>query len=145
MRPSLLSNVVINDTGVTNGETATGNIDTLGYDWLTLDVFMSTSNDTTNNPSVLKLTESDDTVVTNFAAITKFTGDNASGFTIPAAVTSGNWLFKFNVDCRGRKRYLKLSVTPVTTQQVTAIANLGVGDEAPATTATGDMKGVAEG
>ncbi len=55
MRPSLKSAVVINDAGVTNGETATGNIDTLGFDWLTLDVVMTTANDTTNNPTTFKL------------------------------------------------------------------------------------------
>lgn len=144
MRPSLKAAVVINDSGVTNGETATGNIDTLGYDWLKLDVMMTTSDDTTNNPSVLKLTESDDTVVSNFAAITKFTGDGAGGFTIPNAVTAGNWIASFNVDLRGRKRYLKLSVTPITTQGVHAIANLGLGDEAPVSAAD-DVKVIVEG
>ena len=141
MRPSLESKVVINDSGVTNGETATGNIDTLGYDWLTLDVMMTTSNDTTNNPSTLKLSESDDTVVTNFANISGAVGD--TDFTIPAADTSASAIYKFNVDLRGRKRYIKLSVTPVTTQGVHAIANLGLGDEAPVA-ATGDMDLVVE-
>lgn len=144
MRPSLKAAVVINDSGVTNGETATGNIDTRGFDWMKLDVMMTTSDDTTNNPSTLKLTESDDTEATNFSAITKFTGDGAGGFTIPAAVTSGNWIASFNVDLRGRKRYLKLSVTPVTTQGVHAIANLGLADEAPVSAAD-DVKVIVEG
>lgn len=128
MRPLLKSAVVINDSGVTNGESATGNIDTKGYDWMTLDVMMTTSNDATNNPSVLKLSESDDTVVTNFADISGAVGD--TDFTIPAADTSNDDIYKFNVDLRGRKRYIKLSVTPTTTQGVHAIANLGLGDEA---------------
>ena len=141
MRPSLESKVVINDSGVTNGETATGNIDTLGYDWLTLDVMMTTSNAVTNNPSTLKLSESDDTVVTNFANISGAVGD--TDFTIPNADTSASAIYKFNVDLRGRKRYIKLSVTPLTTQGVHAIANLGLGDEAPVA-ATGDMDLVLE-
>jgi len=144
MRPSLKSVVVINDSGVTNAETATGNIDTLGYEWMTLDVMMTTSDDTTNNPSTLKLSQSDDTVASNFADITKFKGDDADGFTIPAAVTSGNWIAKFNVDLRGLKRYLKLSVAPVTTQGVHAVANLGMADEAPVSAAD-DVKVIVEG
>lgn len=144
MRPSLKPVLVLNDTGVTNGETATANIDTKGYEWLSLSVFMSTSNDTTNNPSTLKLSESDDTEATNFSDITKFKGDDSDGFTIPAAVTSGNWITQFNVDLRGRKRYLKLTVTPVTTQQVTALANMGLADEAPVD-AAGEVKAVVEG
>lgn len=144
MRPSLKAAVVINDSGVTNGETATGNIDTLGYEWMKLDVMMTTSNDTTNNPTTLKLSESDDTEATNFSDITRFVGDGAGGFTIPAAVTSGNWIQTFNVDLRGRKRYLKLSVAVLTTQGIHAIANLGLGDEAPVS-AAGDVKSVVSG
>lgn len=121
--------IAINQASTTNGATATGNIDTLGYDFATIDVITTTSNDTTNNPSVLKLSESDDTVVTNFADVSGMVGD--TDFTIPAAVTQGNWGMKFNVDLRGRKRYLKVSVTPVTTQVITAVANLSNGDEGP--------------
>jgi len=125
--------------------TATGNVDTLGYDFLTLDVIMSTSNDTTNNPTVFKLAESDDTVVTNFADITAFVGDGEGGWTIPAAVTSGDWGVKFNVDLKGRKRYLKLSVSPLTTQVITAIGNLYRGDEAPVNTTDANVKALVEG
>lgn len=145
MRPSLKTDVAITPASFTNGATASGNIDTLGFNWLTLDVVTSTSNDTTNNPSVLKLSESDDTVVTNFSDITEFVGDDSDGFTIPDAVTSGDWAVKFNVDLRGRKRYIKCSVSPVTTQVVAAVANLGVGDEAPGNDAADDMKAVVEG
>ena len=126
--------IAINQASTTNAATASGNIDTLGFDYADIDVITTTSNDTTNNPSVLKLSESDDTVVTNFADITAFVGDTA--FTIPAAVTQGNWGAKLKVDLRTRKRYLKVSVSPVTTQVITAIANLSAGDENP-TDATG--------
>jgi len=137
--------IVIAQASTTNAATATGNIDTKGFDFMTLDVIMATSDDTTNNPSVLKLTESDDTVATNFAAITAFTGDGTGGFTIPACVTEGNWGMKFNVDLRGRKRYLKLSISPLTTQVITAIANLCHGDESPDNTTDADVKALVEG
>lgn len=140
MRPSFKTDVAITPASFTNGATASGNVDTLGFDWMTLDVFMSTSNAATTNPSVLKLSESDDTVVTNFADISGAEGD--TDFTIPNAVTSGDWAVKFNVDLRGRKRYIKVSATPTTTQVVAAVANLGVGDSAPGDTAADDMKAV---
>lgn len=145
MRPSLKTAVVITPASFTNGATAAGNIDTLGFNWLTLDVVTSTADDTTNEPDVLKLAESDDTVTTNFSDITEFVGGGAGGFTIPDAVTEGNWAVKFNVDLRGRKRYLRCSVSPNTTQVIAAVGNLGVGDEAPGNGAADDMKAVVEG
>lgn len=142
LAPDFKQVIVVSQSSTATNATATGNIDTLGYDWCTLDVITSTSDATANNPATLKLAESDDTVVTNFTDITALVGDGVGGFTIPAAVTSGNWGVKLNVDCRHRKRYLRLSVTPTTTQTVTAIANLFRGEQAP-TAASGDCKGVA--
>lgn len=134
--------IAINQASTTNAGTASGNIDTLGYDYVTIDVITTTSNDTTNNPSVLKLSESDDTVVTNFANISGAVGD--TDFTIPASVTSGDWGVKFNVDCRARKRYIKVSVSPLTTQTITAIGNLWKGDEAPVNTTDANVKALVE-
>ena len=143
MLPQQKQTIVISQASTTNAATATGNIDTLGFDFLTLDVITSTSNDTTNNPSVLKLSESDDTVVTNFADVSGAVGD--TDFTIPASVTQGNWGMKFNVDCRARKRYLRLSASPLTTQVITAIANLSRGDEAPTNTTSANVTALVEG
>ena len=143
MLPQQKQIIVISQASTTNAATATGNIDTLGFDFLTLDVIASTSNDTTNNFSVLKLAESDDTVVTNFADVSGFVGD--ADFTIPAAVTQGNWGMKFNVECRARKRYLRLSASPLTTQVITAIANLSRGNEAPVNTTSANVTALVEG
>lgn len=129
MRNSMKQVIAINQASTTNAATATGNIDTLGYDQLDVDIITTTSNDTTNNPSVLKLSESDDTVVTNFADISGAVGD--TDFTIAAAVTSGNWGAKFRVALKGRKRYIKVSVSPVTTQVITAIGNLSRAEQSP--------------
>lgn len=130
MVPASKQVIAISQSSATNGATASGNIDTLGYSFMTVDVITSTSNDTTNNPSVLKLSHSDDTVVTNFSDISGTVGD--TDWTIPASVTQGNWGVKFNVSLNGIKRYVKVSVSPVTTQTITAIANLHKGDVAPA-------------
>lgn len=145
MNPLRKQVIAINQASTTNAGTASGNIDTLGYDHAEIDIITTTSNDTTNNPSVLKLSESDDTVVTNFSDITKFVGDGAGGFTIPAAVTSGNWGVKMSVDLRNRKRYLKVSVSPVTTQVITAIANLHKGDEGPNSATDAGVNALVEG
>jgi len=119
--------IAINQASTTNAATATGNIDTLGWDYVTIDVITTTSNNVTNNPSVLKISEADTTDATNFSDVTGTRGD--TDWTIPNSVTSGNWGIKFNIDCKARKRYLKVTVSPVTTQTITAIANLSKGDE----------------
>lgn len=117
----------------TNGATASQYVDRKGFDFAVITLAEGTSNDTTNNPSVLKLTESDDTVATNFAAISGATGD--SDFTIPASVTSGIQGHQFRLDLRPRKRYIKLSVSPVTTQVLAGFASLHRAKEAPVTAA----------
>jgi hypothetical protein len=129
MRPSPKS-VAIFSASFTNAATASGNIDTLGHDFAVVDLIESASNAATNNCSVLKISESDDTVVTNFADVSGLVGD--TDFTIPASVTSGvQVVAQMRIDCRGRKRYLKLSASPVTTQVLTGVAQLFLSDEVP--------------
>jgi hypothetical protein len=126
----------INFASTTNGATATGNIDRLGYDYVSVAVLLPTSDAVSNNPSTLKISESDDTVVTNFADVTAFVGDTA--FTIPNCVTAASQVTApfavLNVDCKNRKRYLKVSVTPLTTQVIVAHATLSRGKTSPDTT-----------
>lgn len=133
--------IAINQTAATNAATATGNIDTLGFDFATIDLIATTSNAATNNPSVLKISESDDTVVTNFADVSGAVGD--TDFVIANSATSGNWGVKWNIDCRARKRYLRVTVSPLTTQTFTAIANLSKGD-APVTTTSAGVDNLVE-
>lgn len=142
MQPTAKTVVAINQASTTNGATASGNIDTLGFDFVMVDTLMTTSNNVTNNPSVLKLSESDDTVVTNFTDIAALVGDGAGGFTIPNAYTQDDWVHRFEVDLRGRKRYLKLSVTPVTTQSITGLAHLMRGQAAPDSAAAAGVAGL---
>ena len=134
--------IAISQASTTNGATATGVIDRLGWDYLSLDVITSTSNDTTNNPSVLKLQHSDTTDATNYSDISGTVGD--SDWTIPAAVTSGNWGVKYNVDCRELSRYIRVLVSPTTTQTITAIANLSKGAEAAIDATSANVKALVE-
>ena len=107
-------------TALTSSLTGTARIDRAGYDYAEIDIILGTSDTPSDMPSVLKLTESDDTVVTNFTAIAAFTGgtavDSTHGFVIPNADSSNPNIYKLCVDCRARKRYLKVSVTPATNQ-----------------------------
>lgn len=147
MKPTATKQVVmIGQSSTTNAATASGNVDTKGYDFASIDVLMATSNVTSNNPTVLKLAESDDTVVTNFADISGFVGD--TDFTIPDAetvATNAPNAFKFNVDLSGRKRYLKLSISPLTTQVITAIANLSKAEQSPVSATDANTKLLVEG
>jgi len=143
MTPRPKQVIAISQASTTNAATATGNIDTLGYDFAVIDTIMATSDNTTNNPSVFNLLESDDTVATNFATVSGFVGD--TDWTIPASVTAGNWGVQMRVDCRARKRYLRLAISPLTTQVITAIANLHRGDESATDTTTASVKALVEG
>ncbi len=124
--------VALQTTAATNAATATSqNIDCVGYDFLSLDLVSTTSDNVTNKPSVLKLQEADTTDATNFGDITGFVG--GTSFTIPNWGTNTSTILpqKFNVDLRHRKRYIRLLVSPVTTQSFTAVANLHRGAISP--------------
>lgn len=127
--------VVIKQEAATNGATLTSDaVDTKGYDYCTFLVHGTTSNSATNNPATLRVTESDDTVATNFAAIAALTGDGASGFTIPNSPTATTTapFAQLDVNLSGpRKRYLKVEVSPITTQTFSVIALLSRAEEAP--------------
>jgi hypothetical protein len=107
-------------TGVTAGATVTATFDTLGYEEAQIMLIMGTSNTVSNNPTTLKLEEGDTT--SSYAAITGATGD--TDFTIANADTSNPNVTVFNLDLRGRKRHLLLTVSPLTTQQTIATAIL---------------------
>ena len=128
---------VIKPQSVATTATVTGNIDTLGYDEVKVCVLLDSSASTSNNPATLKLSESDDTVVTNFADITGLEGDATDGFTIPAVSASLPTVVDLNVDCRARKRYLKLTLTTGgATMIVGATAALGKAEQMPTADAT---------
>jgi hypothetical protein len=131
MKPNTKAVLVLATTSLTNGATGTGSVDTLGYDFLSLDVLQTTSNVVSNKLSVCKLSESDTTDATNYSDVAAFVGGGTGGFTIPSADTSNSQLYKMNMDLRARKRYIKLSASPVTTQSITAIANLSLAEQSP--------------
>lgn len=140
--------IVIDDVSTTNAATATGLVDTLGYKALELTVKQATSNSTSNKLTVVKLEESDTSNGT-FVAIPSLTGGTQTstsvGFVIPAAHATLQQKYNFMIDLRGRKRWLKLSLSPVTTQILGASGYLRRGEQIPAAVATGDLALIVRG
>lgn len=116
----------------TNGETNTANLDCKGHNFVEIDVQIGAFAGGTNgvSPLVCKLSESDDTVVTNFADI--------SGASAASSITaSGN--VRFFVPLAARKRYLRLTFSPATASTnsstiVSAVARFDRSDDMPDST-----------
>lgn len=101
---------------VTAATTArTANLDCAGANYATIRLNIGAEANTNSTNVVIQLSESDDTVVTNFAtfnAVFNRTVDNT------AAIVATN-----HVDLDGRKRYLRLTVTPDTTTNGAVISS----------------------
>lgn len=152
MLPQLKPGVPTLSTSITNGATFTSSaIDTLGFDWATIDVRASTQSASTQagSPSVLKLQEADVTNASSFADIVGFRGGSAAAtnvdFVVGIGLTSGINTYKFNVDCRARKRYLQVVASPTTTQTFEVASNLGRGEQSPSTAVKAGTLNLVEG
>jgi hypothetical protein len=129
--------VTIASTGITNGGTGSCKIDTIGFDYLSLDVILGTSDSTSDKPTVVKLTEADVTTSSSGATIAAFyMSTDATAAVAPSASSSVANIYRFDVDLRPRKRYLFGYATPTTTQAVVFAARMFKG-EALYTNATG--------
>ena len=154
MLPALKSVLCFSDVSKTAGATASGVIDTydtngnIKYSFLCLAYKEATVDVVSNKPTVLKLTEGETTVLTDATAIVDFTGGTATstsvGFVIATGNTSVTTITQFNVDLRGRKRYIFLTAVPATTQIVGAFGVLSRGSESPATATKAGIKQLVE-
>ena len=122
---------IVTPASFTNGATASGYIDTRGFRYLEIEATLATANVVSNAPSVLKLMESDDTVTTNFANISGSVG--GTDFTIGNHLTDAPNQHVFGVDLRGRKRYIRIDLSPRTTQILSITGQLARGEEAAVT------------
>ncbi len=126
-------------TGVTAAATVTATIDRWGFDDIRLTLVMGTADVVSNKPTTLKVEEGDTTDSTAFTVntVAPMTGGsvgNTSGFfVIPTAITTGTNIYVIDVDCRGRKRYLRLTVAPATTQEAVLVWELFRAKETPNT------------
>jgi hypothetical protein len=155
MLPALKQVVAINALSASNGATVTSSvIDTLGFDFATIDIWGTTQSASTQagSPSVLKLQESDTTVATTFADCVGFRGGSALSTSVDflvgigtIAATNPPNAYKMNVDCRSRKRYLSVVITPTTSQTFYAAANLGRAEQSPSTALKAGVLNLVEG
>ena len=117
-------------------------------EYLQIPVWGTTADVVSDCPTVLKLQEADDTNTTSFANITAFVGGTATsstvGFVIPNDVTSTTQLIKycFNVNLLPRKRYLRLLISPATSQTYVALAILSRNAVVPTSIAGVNANGI---
>lgn len=121
--------VVIKPQSLASSATATGIIDTLGFNEVAINALLDSAAAVTDNPAVLSVAEGDTS--TAFTNVTGLVGDATDGFTIPNADTANPQVVRMNLDLRKRKRYLKVSVTPSTAgaQGVAIEATLGKAED----------------
>ena len=109
--------------------TATLTLDTLGYDYASIDVIVDKSATAANTAasilSVLTLGQGDTTSAVTTAVYT---------VAVPSAsvaVTAQPSVVRLDVDCRGKSRYLKVDATPATVLTTNIVARLGKGEIGP--------------
>jgi hypothetical protein len=130
------------ETSVALTATHSVEIDTLGFEYASIDVLFSpftSATGPTTAATVLRVAQSDasgsgQTNISGFVGGTDFTV--AAGVTATAGV---GYAHRFDIDLRGKRRYLTVSATPASTCGVVTTCRLGKGEAGP-TDATG--KGV---
>ncbi len=136
--------LMINTAALATNATATAEVDIRGFDFAQVSVFKSGSAALTS----LKIEHGDTTsayVTTgiNLTSGTDFTLTTQG--TSALTVTGTNPYYQFNIDTRGLRRYLKVSVTPGTTaQDVVVVANLGRRQIGGPTASSSDARSLTE-
>jgi hypothetical protein len=120
---------VVGSTVTSAAGTATLTIDTLGYDYASVDVIVAVSATPANTAAsilnVLTLAQGD---ASNAVTSTVYT---VAAPAASVAVTAQPSVVRFDVDCRGKSRYLKVDATPATSLATTIVARLGKGEIGP--------------
>ena len=140
--------VVGHTENLTAAQTHTLVIDTLGFAYVSLDVcqepWANAGYTSQAAFTVLKLAESDNN--SSYDDVTPYVGGGTGGYTIPTPTsTSTDAVVRMDVDCRGRKRYLRVSATPYTTGTVYTVARLGKGVEGPVSAASKGVNAAVSG
>jgi hypothetical protein len=123
------------------GSTATSTltVDRIGYDHVSVSAIRA-ANASTVFASVLKVEESDNN--SDYTDVTALVGGGTGGFTIPAVTdTNSAAIVQMDIDCRARKRYLKVSMTPGVTATLGIVAGLSKAEVAPTSAAEKNVIG----
>ena len=119
------SKTVVGTTVTSAAGTATLTIDRLGYDYASIDVVVAVSATPANTAaSILN-------VLTLSGGDTTTAGSSIYTVAVPsasAAVTAQPSVVRFDIDCRGKGRYVKVDATPATSLATTIVARLGKGE-----------------
>ena len=128
---------------VAAASTTEAGLDTYGYDYCTIDVINGATASNATAVTFLQISETDTVLPTQYTdgdAIVALTGAAAvsatAGFVLPTPSTctvvpiGSN--FRFNIDLKGRKRYLGILVTPAQTWALSAVAMLSRCQDGPA-------------
>lgn len=120
-----MDKVVAAVPGSVGSSAVTLTVDTLGWDHCSF-AAMRASNAATTFASVLKVEHSDDN--SSYSAVSGLTGgtDFSIAQVSDTAVVS---IYKIDVDCKAKKRYLKLTVTPSASINMVAQARLSRGEQ----------------
>lgn len=146
MHPGQYSKTVnaLTPVSVTTASVTGTTIDLKGASWAQIDVHL---NSATAQPTVIKLTEGDTTTAVT-DAIVAFTGGAATstsvGFVVPTFDSAATQVVRFNVDNRGRKRYLALTITSAAAQLCSARARVFL-EDGPITAAEQGVAAVVTG
>ena len=135
----------INTSDTATNATVTHAIDTLGYDYASVDVVLEETS-TTTDPVALALKLGQGDTATSFTDITAFVGGGSGGFTIPTtSLSNASNIVRFNLDMRGKKRFLQVSATPEAASVVCSVVRLGKGDVGPVSAAEVGVAAVVSG
>ena len=120
---------VVGSTVTSAAGTATLTVDTLGYAYASVDVLVATSATPANTAAsilnVLTLTQGETTSAVTSSVYT------VSAPAASVAVTNQPSVVRFDVDLRGKSRYLKVDATPASSLATTIVCRLGKGAEGP--------------
>ena len=105
---------------MTSAGTVFGQVDTLGFDYLTINLEAGTGDAASTAVTTLQCNESDtDTLMTAYTdgdAITACVGaaavSTSAGFVLPALSSTKMNIYRFNIDLKGRKRYIGVNFAP---------------------------------
>ncbi|MFZ9375145.1 MAG: hypothetical protein ACO258_11940 [Burkholderiaceae bacterium] len=111
--------LLINGAAITNGATSTGSFDCRGFDFAQITVYKSLATALTS----LKVEQSDDD--STYSTINLTSGTDFTAATNGTAAATTIPYYVFNIDTRGTKRYLKVSLTPGATTDLVCHVNLG--------------------
>ena len=121
-----IKTITLFSASVSSSATQTASIDCRGFG----EASIRLSSNGTGTPLALKVEESDDDSTWTAIGLT-----GGTDFSLANLATTTNPLAVFDVNLVGKKRYLKLTVTPGSTQVLCATANLGRASTTPAANA----------